>query len=153
MHKEHFLRQEFPAALRTINPNNAPLFGKMNPQQMVEHMAEYIRLAYGNPVINQVFYTMESLEKMRHFLHSDKPFRENTPNPLLTEVPRAVVFPTYEAAIQDLEIAMSEFFNAFAENKELEVLNPFFGLLNVTWSMQLLVKHAQHHLRQFGILS
>ncbi|MFA6152719.1 MAG: hypothetical protein WC716_15450 [Chitinophagaceae bacterium] len=151
--KEEFLRSEFVAALRTINPNTAPLFGKMNPQQMVEHMAEYIRLGYGNPVVTQFFYTAESVERTRAFIMSDKPFKENTPNPIMGETPKPIIQPTYEAAIKDAEMAIKELFEAFGKNDKLEVASPFFGILNYEMTIQLLTKHAEHHLRQFGIKS
>lgn len=149
--KEQFLRSGFVVALKTINPDTAPIFGKMNPQQMLEHMAEYIRFGYGNPIITQVFYTSESLEKVRQFVMSEHPFRDNTPNPILSEIPKPVRFSSYQAALEDVEIALNELFTAFENNKELEVASPFFGMLDYKMSIQLLHKHAQHHLRQFGV--
>lgn len=150
--KELFLRQEFIDGLRSINPNTAPLFGKMTPQQMVEHMAEYIRMGYGNPVVHQVFYTADSVEKLRSFIMSDKPFKDNTPNPLLSEVPKPVAFPDYESAIQDVVRAVDELISIFTARPLLEVASPFFGVLDYDMTLQLLTKHARHHLRQFGVL-
>ena len=39
---------------------------------------------------------------------------------------------------------------AFEKNPDLVTRNPFFGDLNFEQSVQLLYKHALHHLRQFG---
>lgn len=150
--KIHFLKNEFSTLLRSISPDKAPLFGKMNPQQMVEHMAEYIRMGYGNPLISQRAYSDEIILKMNDFLRTEKPFRPNTPNPLMEETPAPPKLATYEDAVQDVEMAIKELFNAFAQKPELEISNPFFGNLDFYLTVQLLVKHAQHHLRQFGAI-
>lgn len=149
--KEQFLREGFVSALRTIDPAAQPLFGKMNPQQMAEHMAEYIRLGYGNPVVAEIFYTEDSLEKLRQFILSEKPFKDNTPNPILGNTPRPCVFSDYAAAVTDVERAVDELFRAFEQNRELTVASPFFGRLDYPMTVHLLDKHARHHLRQFGI--
>lgn len=147
--KKNFLKNEFSALLRSISPDKAPLFGKMNPQQMVEHMAEYIRMGYGNPVISQRSYADEIILKMNEFLRTEKPFRPNTPNPLMDETPPLAKLATYEDAVRDVEMAINELFAAFELNPKLEISNPFFGDLDFSMTLQLLVKHGQHHLRQF----
>ena len=145
-----FLKNEFCCVLRQINPDTSPLFGKMNPQQMAEHMAEYIRMGYGKPIISERSYSAEITEKMRLFLQSEKPFRPNTPNPLMAETPAAVKTTNYQEAIKDVEQSINELFQAFEQNPDLEINNPFFGTLDFSLTLRLLTKHAQHHLRQFG---
>ncbi|MES2480050.1 MAG: hypothetical protein V4561_13260 [Bacteroidota bacterium] len=147
-----FLKQEFVSLLRTIKPDTLPLFGKMNPQQMAEHMAEYIRMAYGNPVITSQSYSGEITEKMNLFLRTEKPFKPNTPNPLMEKTPPPVKLTTYDDAVKDVETSISELFAAFEQEPERQVFNPFFGMLDFPLSIQLLTKHAQHHLRQFGAI-
>ncbi|MGC4056560.1 MAG: hypothetical protein QM743_00340 [Chitinophagaceae bacterium] len=150
--QKQFIR-EFPEKLKRISPDAQPLFGKMNPQQMVEHMAEYIRLGYGNPVVTESFYAPEATEKLHAFLRSDKNFRENTPNPLMSETPAATVHTDYATAVADVAKAVTELFEAFERQPELKVANPFFGLLDEELSYHLLAKHATHHLRQFPGIS
>jgi hypothetical protein len=123
----------------------------MGPQQMIEHMAEYIRVAYGNPEPPAILTPEEHLPRMRAFLESDKPFRENTPNALMPETPPPVKHSSITAAINDLGLALSELDAVFASEPGKVVRNPFFGLLDQQQTIQLLHKHALHHLRQFGI--
>jgi hypothetical protein len=149
--KEQFLRQGFASALQAIDPAAQPLFGKMNPQQMAEHMAEYIRLGYGSPVITDIFYTEDTLERVRNFIMSDKPFKDNTPNPMMDTIPRPCRHADYAAAVADVEQAVSEMFHAFEQNSALMVASAFFGWLDYPMTIQLLDKHARHHLRQFGV--
>jgi hypothetical protein len=82
---------------------------------------------------------------------SEKPFHENTVNPLLGEEPAPLHFKTVQGAIGALQQELIYFFEAFEKEPGLITRNPFFGDLDFEQNVQLLHKHAIHHLRQFGI--
>lgn len=124
----------------------------MSVHQMIEHYArDAVRSANGRLRIEQIMTPPERLEKMREFLMSDKPFRENTRNPLLPEEPLPLRFNTVQAAIGALQQELIYFFEVFAKDPHLTTRNPFFGDLSFEQNVQLLYKHALHHLRQFGV--
>lgn len=148
--KAKFLKKDYLLALQKIAPGTQPLWGKMNVQQMIEHMAEYIAMAYGNPEM-ELITPADKVEKMQEWLKSEKPFKENTPNSLLPETPLPVEFATVQEALEDLQNELNNFFNAFDTTKKKYVMNPFFGELDYGMSIQLLYKHSTHHLRQFGV--
>jgi predicted DNA-binding protein with PD1-like motif len=58
---------------------------------------------------------------------------------------------TVQAAIGKLQEELIHFFEVFEKNTSLTSLNPFFGVLNFEENIQLLHKHALHHLKQFGV--
>ena len=150
--KENFLRTKLVGYLQRLDPSTAPKWGKMNVQQMIEHYAGIgLRSANGRLRIDKIFTPPENLPRMREFLMSDKPFRENTKNPLLGEDPSPLRFHTVQAAIGALQQELIYFFEVFKNNPQLTTRNPFFGDLNFDQNVQLLYKHALHHLRQFGI--
>jgi hypothetical protein len=122
----------------------------MTLQQMIEHFSDSVRIASGKTVITKLVTPPENLERMRSFIMSETPFRENTRNPLLPELPPPVKNATIEKAIEELQAELSFFFNVFEKNKLQFTLNPFFGELNYAENIQLLYKHAIHHLKQFG---
>lgn len=82
---------------------------------------------------------------------SDKPFRENTPNPLIGEVPPPVRHPDVPAAIAELRKEIEHFIATFKDIPGRTTRNPFFGDLDLEKNAQLLYKHALHHLKQFGV--
>ena len=94
----------------------------------------------------------EQLEKMRSFLMSEKPFRENTDNPLIPKEGIAHRQPDLQSAIHKLQSELDFFFEAFQKNPSLKTGNAFFGALDYEMNIQLLHKHAMHHLRQFGLV-
>lgn len=148
--KARFLQKNFILLIQKINPDATPEWGKMNPQQMVEHLTEYIAMAYGNPEM-ELITQEEKLEKMQEWLKSEKPFKENTSNSLLPDTPPPPKCKNYDEAVEILKEELDNFFHSFDTTRKKYVMNPFFGALDYGMSIQLLYKHTTHHLRQFGV--
>ena len=146
-----FLQHELLNKLRSIPPNTPPLFGKMNVHQMIEHLAYAFRQASGLVPLPPA-HDEAITAKMYSFLMSDKPFRDNTPNPFLPDTPPPPNQVSIDASLRDLEGAIHGFFAFFDSDESKTVLNPFFGTLHFMDWVQLLYKHTRHHLRQFGVL-
>ena len=150
--KENFLRTKLVRYLQQLDPSTSPRWGKMNVQQMIEHYAgDAVRNASGRLKIEKIVTPLDKLSAMREFMMSEKPFKENTKNPLVGEQPPSLRFHTVQAAIGALQQELIYFFEAFKNNPQLTTRNPFFGDLNFDQNVQLLYKHALHHLRQFGV--
>lgn len=150
--KENFLRTQLVSHLKRLDPLSPPHWGKMDVQQMIEHFAgDALRTASGRLKMETILTPPERLPKMREFMMSNKPFKENTANPLMPLDPPLHRFNTLQAAIGALQMELIYFFQAF-ENKPGHITrNPFFGDLDFEQNVQLLYKHALHHLRQFGV--
>jgi len=148
--KALFLRNEYIDLLTNLDSNAPRKWGKMNVQQMIEHMADYVRMASGKTPV-QIVTPEENLPRMQGFLESEKPFRENTPNQFLPDDPTPVKHATKQDAVNELEQEIIYFFLVFEKEKEKTLKNPFFGELNFAQQVQLLYKHSTHHLRQFGV--
>jgi hypothetical protein len=150
--KENFLRTKLIRYLQQLDPATPPRWGKMSVQQMIEHLGGHaVRNANGGLKIDTIVTPPEKLERMREFLMSDKPFKENTKNPLLEEEPAPLRYKTVQAAIGALHMELIYFFETFEKDHDLITRNPLFGDLNFEQNVQLLHKHALHHLRQFGV--
>lgn len=149
--KVSFLQNEFPELLRQLDPATPPLFGKMSVQQMIEHFSDSLRIANGRDLYNSML-PQDQIEKMQSFLRSDKPFRENTTNRLMSETPPPHRWPSAADAIGELVAEVAALIDVYAQDKDKLITNPFFGDLNYEDQIQLLYKHALHHLRQFGVV-
>jgi hypothetical protein len=147
--KLQFLKQEFIPLLQKIKPDTLPAWGKMNPQQMVEHFSSAVDLASGRIVLGHQLNPSDQ-QKAYAFLITEKPFRENTRNAFLPEQPLPVRHHTLQAAINELQAALIFFFETFEKEPGKRVMNPIFGNLDYAEQVQLLHKHALHHLKQFG---
>lgn len=152
LEKENFLRTRLITYLQRLDPATAPKWGKMSVQQMIEHYAgDAVRNASGRLKMDTIMTPPEQLERMREFMMSEKPFKENTKNPLMGEEPAPLRYKTVQAAIGALQQELICFFEAYEKQPDMVIRNPFFGDLNFEQNVQLLYKHALHHLRQFGV--
>lgn len=148
--KAYFLRNEFIDKLKLIEPAAKPLWGKMNLHQMIEHMSYSLRQANGKDLYTCVT-PEENIPRMQAFLMSEKPFKENTPNQLLPDTPDVPKRKDIDDALTELKAETEDFFKVFEKEPDRVITNPFFGDLTYDMWVQLLHKHAWHHLRQFGI--
>jgi hypothetical protein len=145
-----FLQNDLIQHLKNIPAGTSPQFGKMTVQQMIEHFSDSVRIASGKTSIQNFVTPPEHLEKMQAFMLSDKPFRENTPNPLLPQIPPPVKHTRIEDALAELKAEIDYFVASFQQSDRI-TRNPFFGDLNFEQNIHLLHKHAVHHLKQFGV--
>ncbi|MBL7693166.1 MAG: hypothetical protein JNM41_16350 [Flavipsychrobacter sp.] len=148
--KADFLRTGFTQKLTGLAADAPRKWGKMNVQQMIEHMSDYVRIANGKTPM-EVLTPAENIDRMQAFLATEKPFRENTPNQLMSDEPPAVRNASKEEAVAELQQEIDHFFHAFETEQGKSLNNPFFGVLNFEQQVQLLYKHSTHHLRQFGV--
>jgi hypothetical protein len=149
--KIDFLKNDYVPALEALDAGTQGLWGKMNVQQMIEHMSEYISIASGRLPM-QIVTPEEHLPRMQAFLATEKQFRENTPNALMADTPPPVKHATITDAVTELKGEIDHFFEAYGSEPGKVLANPFFGMLGFEQQVQLLHKHATHHLRQFGVM-
>ncbi len=148
--KEKFLKEEYIPLLDQLSDNEIGLWGVLTPQGMIEHMTDSIGVAYGR-IKQGLAIPIEFLEKSRTFALSDKPFKENTKNVLMSETPAQLRNNSITEAISELGKEIDAFINFYRTNEDHKEMNPFFGELNYEEQLHLLHKHALHHLKQFNL--
>ena len=148
--KEIFLKEEAIPLFSKLSSDAKGVWGVMNAQQMVEHLADAVKNASGKLILPSLTEG-EQLEKMRSFLMSEKPFKENTPNPMMPAAGAALRRPDMKSAIEKLQSELDYFFEVFEKDPSFKTKNAFFGELDYGMNIQLLDKHFRHHLKQFGI--
>ncbi len=147
--KLDFVLIEFPAKLKALDPQTKGLWGKMNVQQMIEHMIDSVKEANGK-IPRTIVTAPERLQATKDFLMSEKEFKPNTKNVLMGEEPLPVRHVKISDAIAELESEIKDFEKHFASFPDARITNAFFGDLNYEEWVQLLHKHSMHHLKQFG---
>src|SRR5262250_2561578 len=115
--KKKFLEDQFIPLVKKISLPTQARWGKMNAQQMVEHVAGFFRVSTNK--LKFPFVTpLEQLPKFRAFLLSEKEFRENTKAPVLPDEPFPVRFNTMDESVADLEKQLRYFFQYFSNDPE-----------------------------------
>lgn len=151
--KLDFIINETIARLKDISPATAAQWGKMNVQQMVEHLSDIFKAA-SSKKIYPLMTPVEQLPKYKEFLLSDKPFRENTKAPvdIIPDEPFTERRTTYKEAIDELQNDINDFVNYFKNDPTAITRHPVFGDLNFEEWVLFQYKHVTHHLRQFSLL-
>ncbi|MBS1765194.1 MAG: DUF1569 domain-containing protein [Bacteroidetes bacterium] len=149
--KLSFIKKDAIQLLKSLKGNETPEWGKMNAQQMIEHLCDAIDDATG--INNRKILTpADQLPGFRNFMMSEKEFKPNTKNILMSETPAPVKLAGLNEAIARLENSISRLELYFKDDEHKTIVNPFFGELNFEENIQLLHKHFSHHLRQFKLI-
>ena len=149
--KADFLQNVFAKKLSGLAQGISGKRGKMNVRQMIEHISDYVKIANGKTTMAVITET-EKLPRLVGFLESEKTFPENTPNSLMPEIPAPLRLGSKQEAIDELHGEINHFFEVYKSEAGKKVASPFFGELAYEQQVQLLYKHATHHLRQFGAM-
>ena len=151
--KLEFISRKFVPLLQTLSAEAIGKWGKMNAQQMAEHVAGFFMVStqkYIFPVLTSV----EHLPKYKEFLWSDKEFRENTKAPagVVPDEPVPIKTASMAAALERLQQEIDHFVQYFKDNPGAKTAHPVFGELDFGEWVQLHHKHVTHHAKQFGVL-
>ena len=149
--KKSFLKNKFLSLLKNLKGNEKGKWGKMNAQQMVEHVSAFFKVST-EKIHFDLTTPLEHLPKYKEFLMSEKEFRENTKAPVLPQEPMPLQYSTMQEAMDDLEKNVNDFFEFFKDEPLKTTLHPAFGELNFDEWVQLHNKHVTHHLKQFGLM-
>ena len=147
--KRAFLKNDLIPLLANLKGDEMGKWGKMNAQQMVEHVSGFFKVS-----TEKIHFPLttppEHLPKYKEFLLSDKEFRENTKAPVLPEEPLPLHYASMQEAMDDIKKSVNDFFEFFKIDPSKTTLHPAFGELNFDEWVQLHHKHVTHHLKQFG---
>lgn len=147
-----FIKNDLFSLLDNISDKTNANWGKMNAQQMVEHLAAFFNVST-EKIKFDLLTPEEHLPKYKEFLLSDKPFRENTKAPVqvIGEEPLPLEYKSYKEAVEKLHKAVEYFETYFKNAPDKKTNHPVFGPLNFDEWVLLHYKHVTHHLRQFGM--
>jgi hypothetical protein len=140
-------KNEILARIEKLTPETQHLWGKMNVSQMLAHCAVGAQWPSGDVAVKGSPISLIGQFFKKSFIHTDKPFRKNSPTaPELTMVdPKD--FQKEKAAF----IAAVNKLYAGGEKGIKTEKHTFFGKMTPEeWGI-LNYKHADHHLSQFGV--
>lgn len=140
-------KNEILSRIEKLTPESPAIWGKMNVSQMLAHCAAGAQMPTGDIIVKSSPVQIIGQFFKKSIIHSDKPLRKNSPTaPELTMVDKKE-FEKEKAAF----IAAVNKLYAGGENGIKLEKHAFFGKMTPKeWGI-LNYKHADHHLRQFGV--
>lgn len=137
--------------LSNLDNQIKPVFGKMNAQQMIEHLSTITQIANGNWDVD-VFVSDEKTARRKPFLDTENELQPGFKSSFLADEPNALKFTTIDLAIDDLIHQIKAFIQVFENDKNRTIVHPFFGTLDFEYWKKFQVKHFTHHFKQFGLI-
>lgn len=143
-------REELAEIIAPLMESDQPGFGRMKPQQMLEHL-EAIHMGCLQTG-GRVFTSEDSLPKMRAFLYSDMQIQPGFKSPMHKDGLPELRHPNFQTAKNALLEAVDAFHSFFKSNPEQTTNNPTFGPLDYGDWQRFHSKHNRHHFNQFDLL-
>jgi oxepin-CoA hydrolase/3-oxo-5,6-dehydrosuberyl-CoA semialdehyde dehydrogenase len=150
--RKKFFDHLFTDCVDSLAENTPPLWGKMTPQHMIEHLIWSFEGCTG--IIEFPCRTPENLlERAKRFLYDNRQTPHEFKNPLLGENLLPLRFPNFADAKDALLKENGRFVNHFQEQPGAIYTHPIFGPLGAEEWHRSQFKHCYHHLLQFGLFN
>ena len=147
-----FFENEFPILLKKLTKESKPIWGTMDVQRMMEHVALAFKIANGNIILPSSSIDVKADKLKKLFLLSDRPLPKDFQNPILPSGLQPYEHLSFEIAKQKLADEVVLFQKYFHLNSEKTCIHNLFGNLNYHEWLWFEYKHTIHHLMQFGIV-
>ena len=137
-------------SLKKLKVDETPLWGKMTPQHMVEHLYKTIQASINEITLN-IFSEERKIPVLKKLFFGDRPLPKEFMNPAIGPDLLKLEFENLNASIMQLENILIRYENYFNDHPSSKTVHPVFGHLNkAEWDI-FHQKHFKHHLSQFGI--
>jgi hypothetical protein len=147
----NMLINNYLTLLNKLDLQHKPLWGKMTPQHMVEHLILAVQMSNGKLKL-ECFNPPEKNPTLKRFLMSGRPMPKLFVNPVIGEDLLPLEHSSLEEAIEKLKKEIDDYLLFFENNPSAKPVNVTFGELNnEEWDI-FHKKHFTHHLSQFGLL-
>jgi oxepin-CoA hydrolase/3-oxo-5,6-dehydrosuberyl-CoA semialdehyde dehydrogenase len=141
---------EIEKLLSRLTVDQKPLWGKMTPQHMVEHLYKTIQASINEINLN-VFSEERKIPVLKKLFFSERPLPKEFMNPAIGPDLLKLEFEDMITAIKELENVLIRYVRFFEQNPSTKTAHPVFGYLTKDeWDI-FHKKHFKHHLSQFGL--
>jgi hypothetical protein len=136
--------------LKGLKANQKPLWGKMTPQHMVEHLYKAMQASINEISLN-IFTEERKIPVLKRLFLGEKALPKEFMNPAIGPDLMALEFKNMEAATLELENILERYEQFFENNPDIKTAHPTFGYLTKKEWDVFHQKHFIHHFSQFGL--
>jgi oxepin-CoA hydrolase/3-oxo-5,6-dehydrosuberyl-CoA semialdehyde dehydrogenase len=145
-------REDLFNRFQKLTASASPLFGKMTPQQMIEHLILTIRVSSGKDE-RKLVVDPEKAEKIKAFtIMTDQDIPMGVKSPLYREQLPPLEYTSLTEAIEVLRKELTYFDEYYQLNPANKHIQPLMGELNHQEWVRFHSKHFKHHLKQFDLV-
>jgi hypothetical protein len=139
-------RAELLARINALRPESTRLWGKMDSAQMLAHCVAALESGTGDKPRKQKLIGKILMPFIRSSILGEKPFSKNGPTD-----PKFVIADQRDFAVERKRLL--DVIDRFVARGEAVANHPhpFFGRMSQQEWGQVMYKHLDHHLQQFGV--
>ena len=139
--------------LNALTPNSTPQWGIMTPQNMLEHMEDFLKMSVGENVVECRTNDEVQLEKLQDWLYKEKPITKDLKYEGLPENENAPLrYKNLEEAKENFLEILKNYLIYYRENPLAEHTHPLFCKINKEMWELFHRKHFTHHFAQFDLM-
>jgi len=138
-------------AIGKLDANAKPLWGKMSPQNIIEHLTGSLKMSTGKVSVKRYTTPEEAKVIKEKMIYSPAEMPAGIKNPLLTEEAPALIHKDIDAAVTELFNEINYFKEYYKQNPNATNTHLRMGELTHGEWLTLHNKHFAHHFKQFGI--
>ncbi|KIO75056.1 hypothetical protein TH53_22635 [Pedobacter lusitanus] len=141
-------RKHLASLFFQLNANSVPVWGKMRPQQMVEHLIDQVQYTNGKKIPYCEVPEEQALLAKQANIYTDLEIPRNV---MFGEISDKLIYPDLSTAIHQLIIELADFDQYFRKPGSMAI-HGGFGPMNYDEWIIWHSKHFKHHLKQFDLL-
>jgi hypothetical protein len=142
-------RDEFSNVLFALKPHDIPLWGRMTPQQMVEHMISQLEFSSGKRTFKCELPQEVALANKQVWIYTDAQIPHNVGLDVRLD---PYLFNSLHDANKQLMLELDSFNAFYTYNNSLTCDHVAYGPLNYKEWIIWHNKHFTHHFKQFNLI-
>lgn len=132
--------------------NAIPLWGKMSPQHILEHLTKTLKVSCGKIPV-KMYLTPEEGEVLKQkLIYGEMQLSPGIKSPILGDEPPALEHADFNIAMNELNKEITFFKNYYINNPQAKHMHPRMGELKHSEWEVFHNKHFTHHFKQYGLL-
>ncbi|MCW3077341.1 MAG: oxepin-CoA hydrolase / 3-oxo-5,6-dehydrosuberyl-CoA semialdehyde dehydrogenase [Bacteroidetes bacterium] len=140
------------AVLSGLKPHAKPLWGKMSPQHILEHLTKTLKVSVGKIQIKMYLTPEEGTVLKQKLIYGEMQLSAGIKSPILGDEPPALEYSDFSEALNELKKEIIFFKNYYLDNPQAMHMHPRMGeLKHAEWEV-FHNKHFTHHFKQYGLL-
>lgn len=143
-------RKNLNSLLSTLRPETPALWGRMDVQNMIEHLVEAVEYTNGKRIADLRVAPDWALKQKKDLVHSDFVIPSGVTG-YLPDATKTKKFKDLETAILELNKELDEF-ELFFKPQGITATHFEFGPMDYNEWIIWHGKHFTHHFKQFGLL-
>lgn len=138
--------------LDSLKENQTPVFGKMTPQQMVEHLCRAISISNGNWIVALTEDPVRAGKLKQIMIYTNRDMQRGLTAPDSGDLMSTLKFSDLDSARKSFIEELQTFDSFYADDAQKTMTHPILGGLNHSEWIILHNKHITHHFKQFELI-